>query len=60
MKLSSATMIALSLTIDSPAFVMMEGTTCHVFPLSLDRAIPLLFGSAANVAQTEAPLIAKE
>ena len=53
-------MIALSLTMDSPAFVMMEGTTCQVFPLSVDRAMPLSLGSAANVAQTEASLIAKE
>ena len=60
MKLSSATMIALSLTMASPAFVMIEGTTCQVFPLSVDRARPLFFGSAANVAQTEPSLITKE
>ena len=60
MKLSSATMIASSLTMASPAFVMMEGTTCQVFPLSVDRAMPLLFRSAAKVAQTEVPLITRE
>src|SRR6266480_4860693 len=60
MKLSSATMIALSLTMDSPASVMMEGTTCHVFPLSLDRATPLLLGRAPKNAQTVLPLIARE
>src|SRR6266536_5743898 len=41
MKLSSATMIALSLTNISPPFSMGEGTTCHVFPLSVDRHTPL-------------------
>src|SRR5262245_32732551 len=60
MKLSSATMIALSLTMDSPAFVMMEGTTCQVFPLSVDRATPLSFGSAEKNAQTTPPLSASE
>src|SRR5215208_3297002 len=60
MKLSSATMIALSLTMALPAFVMMEGTTCQVFPLSVDRAIPLSLGSASKNAQTEESLIAKE
>src|SRR5438067_13934531 len=60
MKLSSATMIALSLTMDSPASVMMEGTTCQVYPLSVDRATPLLFGSAKKTAQPTIPLIAKE
>jgi hypothetical protein len=39
---------------------MMEGTTCQVFPLSVDRAMPLSLGSAANVAQTEVPLITNE
>ena len=51
---------ALSLTMDSPAFVMMEGTTCHVLPLSVDRATPLSFGSAEKNAQTTPPLIARE
>src|SRR6266550_1294863 len=60
MKLSSATMIALSLTMDSPASVMMEGTTCHVLPLSVERATPLSLGSAKKNAQTTLPLIAKE
>src|SRR4051812_45305842 len=60
MKLSSATMIALSLTRDSPASVMMEGTTCQVFPLSVERAMPLLFGRAKKNAQTLPPFIAKE
>jgi hypothetical protein len=60
MKLSSATIIASSLTMDSPAFVMIEGTTCHVLSLSVDRAMPLSLGSAEKVAQTEVPLIANE
>src|SRR4029450_9738265 len=60
MKLSSATIIALSLTTDSPAFVMMEGTICQVFPLSVDRATPLSFGSAEKNAQTTFPLSARE
>jgi hypothetical protein len=60
MKLSSATMIASSLTMDSPASVMMEGTTCQVFPLSVDRAMPLSLGSAKKNAQTALPLIARE
>src|ERR1044071_1948705 len=42
MKLSSATMIALSLTNILSPFLMGEGSSCHVFPLSLDRATPLL------------------
>src|ERR1051325_304963 len=60
MKLSSATIIALSLTIDFPASVMIDGTTCHVFPLSVDRAVPLSFGRAKKNAQTVLPLMAKE
>src|SRR5689334_153523 len=60
MKLSSATMIALSLTMDSPASVMIEGITCHVFPLSVDRATPLSFGRAKKNAQRALPLIANE
>jgi hypothetical protein len=34
---------------------MMEGTTCQVFPLSVDRAIPLLFGSALKKWQHDLP-----
>src|SRR6266516_7910431 len=41
MKLSSATMIALSLTIIFPPFSMGDDTTCHVLPLSVDRHTPL-------------------
>ena len=41
MKLSSATMIALSLTIIFPPFSMGDDTTCHVLPLSVDRHMPL-------------------
>src|SRR5437588_3820799 len=50
MKLSSATMIALSLTKDSPASCIGEGTICQVLPLSVDRAMPLLLGSAPKAA----------
>src|SRR5437762_10768567 len=39
-KLSSATMIALSLTNILSPFFIGEGTSCHVFPLSLDRKTP--------------------
>src|SRR5205807_2451822 len=42
MKLSEATMIALSLTNILSPLSMGEATSCHVFPLSLDRAMPLL------------------
>src|SRR5438477_11858219 len=41
MKLSSATMIALSLTIILPPFSMGDDTPCHVLPLSVDRHMPL-------------------
>src|SRR6267143_915113 len=41
MKLSSATMIAFPLTNILSPFSIGEATSCHVFPLSLDRQRPL-------------------
>src|SRR2546430_5802116 len=42
MKLSEATMIALSLTNILSPLSIGEASSCHVFPLLLDRAMPLL------------------
>ena len=49
MKLSEATMIALSLRIALPPFSMGEGISCQHF-IDVDRETPLLPGKVAKAA----------